>query len=79
MRTALRKARVQAHLTQKEMAERIGVTLRHYNAIESGLSFGSIQVWERIRDVLGGTIDALLENNVTDRTFEVNNFECRQD
>lgn len=53
MRKKLKEARMAAGLTQQQMAERLGVGLRHYKKIESGESEGSIRVWDTLEDITG--------------------------
>lgn len=52
MRKTLKEARQKAGMTQQQMAEKLGITIRHYKAIESGERLGSIQVWDMIEDIL---------------------------
>lgn len=52
MRENLRKARKAAGLTQQQMAETLGVGLRHYKKIESGETLGSIPLWDDLEDML---------------------------
>lgn len=40
-------------MTQQDMADKLGVGLRHYKKIESGESLGSIALWDDIEDILG--------------------------
>lgn len=49
-------------LTQAETAEKLGITERHYQALEAGTSDGSVKVWNRLKALLGAeSIDYLLE------------------
>ncbi len=64
MRKNLIDARKKADLTQIEVAKLIGITDRHYKSLEAGTSKGSIDVWEKIKQLLGGSIDYLLEQKV---------------
>ena len=52
MRENLKKARQCAGLTQQQMADKLGINLRHYKALESGERLGSIQVWDNLEDLL---------------------------
>ena len=52
-RDALRSRRLAAGLTQREVAERLGITLRYYQAIEAGERTGSFEIWDSLEDVLG--------------------------
>ena len=52
MRETLKKARREAGLTQQAMADKLGINLRYYKAIESGERLGSIQIWDGLEDLL---------------------------
>ena len=52
MRENLKKARKEAGMTQEQMAERLGIGLRHYKKMESGETLGSIQLWDKLEDIL---------------------------
>ena len=53
MRRRLQEARKEAGLTQAEMAERLGISERHYQRIEAGLSNGDYRHWDALEDLLG--------------------------
>lgn len=53
MRKNLKKARLEAGLTQEQMAEKLHVGLRHYKKIESGETLGSIPLWDAMEDLFG--------------------------
>ena len=48
----MKKTRQEAGLTQQALADKLGIGLRHYKAIESGERLGSIQVWDMLEDIL---------------------------
>lgn len=52
MRENLRNARKEKQLTQKQVAEYLNVIERHYKAIEYGERLGSIDVWDKLEDLL---------------------------
>lgn len=52
-RENLKKARAAAGMTQQQVADLLGVGLRHYQKIESGESNGSFEVWDALEDNLG--------------------------
>ena len=52
MRKNLKEARQKAGMTQQQMADYLGIGLRHYKKIESGETFGSIHLWDDMEDVL---------------------------
>lgn len=49
MRTALKQFRVGKHLTQAEMAEKIGVSVRTYGYIENGKRGGNQKFWRNLK------------------------------
>ena len=53
MRETLRNARKAAHMTQQAMADRLGLTLNHYQKIEYAKLNGSFVVWDALEDLLG--------------------------
>lgn len=63
VRQNLRKARKRKGLTQSDVARLLNITVRQYGAIETGASNGSVKVWQKIKRVLGGTIDDLLQDD----------------
>ena len=52
MRENLKKARKETGMTQEQMAERLWIGLRHYKKMESGETLGSIQLWDKLEDIL---------------------------
>ncbi|RJW41983.1 XRE family transcriptional regulator [Lachnospiraceae bacterium TF09-5] len=53
MRKNLKEARKAAGMTQQQMADKLGLTLRHYQKIEYGDLGGSFEVWDALEDILG--------------------------
>lgn len=53
MRKILKEARMAAGLTQQQMADKLGVSLRQYQRIEAGSSNGSFENWDALEDILG--------------------------
>lgn len=53
MRENLKSARKAADLTQQQVAEKLGISLRYYQRIESGESGGSFEAWNALEDLLG--------------------------
>lgn len=51
MRAKLKEARVKAGLTQEQVAEKLGISLRHYKYIESGGVLGAIWIWDKLEDM----------------------------
>lgn len=50
-REALRAARLKAGMTQRQVADALGVSLRHYCKVEAGDVLGSIAVWDALEDL----------------------------
>ena len=53
MRIHLKNARKAKGMTQQQMADELGVGLRHYQKIESGDTNGSFEIWDALEDILG--------------------------
>lgn len=53
MRANLKKARMEAGMTQQQMADKLGISLRHYQKIEYAEIGGSFDVWDALEDILG--------------------------
>lgn len=53
MREKLRTARKAANMTQQAVADKLGLTLRHYQKIEYAEINGSFEVWDALEDLLG--------------------------
>ncbi len=51
MRKNLKEARQRAGMTQKEVAEYLGVSIRAYQQIESGAYLGKIKHWDKLEDM----------------------------
>lgn len=51
MRKNLKDARQKAGMTQKEVADNLGITIRSYQRIESGELLGSISHWDALEDL----------------------------
>lgn len=53
MRQNLKTARRRAGLTQQQVADMLGITLRYYKDIESGVKLGAIDLWDMLEDLFG--------------------------
>ena len=51
MRTELKILRIKQHLTQAELAEKVGVSYATYNLIEQGKRKGSNDFWVKLQQV----------------------------
>lgn len=62
MRENLKALRKLYGFTQGQLAQRVGITTRQYQALESGKSYGSVPIWLKLRPLLGSPhIEYLLE------------------
>ena len=53
MRLNLKKARADAGLTQREVAEKVGISLEMYTSIENGRREGKGHIWDKLQDLFG--------------------------
>lgn len=51
MRENLKNARKAANMTQRQVAEYLGMTERAYQRIESGERLGTIETWDLLEDL----------------------------
>lgn len=52
-REKLKKARKEAGLTQQQMADMLGISLRYYQNIETGDRTGDFVLWDTLEDITG--------------------------
>lgn len=52
-REKLKKARQEAGMTQKSVAEKLDVTERYYRQIEAGDRTGDFALWDALEDLFG--------------------------
>lgn len=52
-RENLKAARRRAGLTQQQMADELGISLRYYQNIEAGDRTGDFTLWDALEDLLG--------------------------
>lgn len=52
-RENLKKARKAAGLTQQQMADKLGISLRYYQNIETGDRTGDFTLWDTLEDITG--------------------------
>ena len=51
MRNNLKQARRNAGMTQQQVADDLGITLRYYISIEQGERTGNIEIWDKLEDM----------------------------
>lgn len=52
-REILKNARQKAGMTQQQVADALGISLRHYQKVEYSEISGSFEVWDALEDLLG--------------------------
>lgn len=52
MRKELKKLRIDYDLSQKVMAEKLGISAGSYSLIENGVRHGNPKTWEKIKELL---------------------------
>ena len=53
MRRNLKEARKRAGITQQQMADRLDISLRYYQNIETGDRTGDFAIWDALEDITG--------------------------
>lgn len=53
MRENLKKARKEAGMTQQQMADKLGISLRYYQNLETGDRTGDFTIWDELEDITG--------------------------
>lgn len=53
MRKNLKEARRKAGMTQQQMADKLGISLRYYQNIETGDRTGDFTLWDMLEDITG--------------------------
>ena len=49
-RAILKEARKNAGMTQQQVADHLGISLRYYQKIEAGTSTGDFSIWDALED-----------------------------
>ena len=52
MRENLKNARKAAGMTQKQVAEYLGITEQYYQSLEYGKRIGRIEMWDKLEDLI---------------------------
>lgn len=52
-RDALRAARKAAGMTQQQVADGLGISLRYYQNLEMGDRTGDFEIWDALEDMFG--------------------------
>jgi transcriptional regulator with XRE-family HTH domain len=51
MRDNLKNVRKEKGMTQQEVADYLGITLRYYQNIEAGSRIGNFEIWDSLEDL----------------------------
>ena len=51
MRQKLKEARLNAGMTQQQVADKLRITLRYYKMIEAGRVIGNVYLWDMLEDM----------------------------
>ncbi len=51
MRPNLKQARIDKGMTQQQVADHLGISLRHYQRMESGEIIGFVELWDDLEDL----------------------------
>ena len=62
-REALKKARLDAGMTQQQVADALGISLRYYQNIEQGSRTGDFELWDSLEDLFKIHQRVLRENH----------------
>lgn len=60
-RENLRRARLAKGVTQQQVADALGISLRYYQKIEKGDRTGDFEIWDALEDMFGEHQRALRE------------------
>ena len=52
-REVLKNARQEAGMTQQQVADALGISLRYYKQIENGQRTGDFVIWDALEDIMG--------------------------
>lgn len=53
MHNKLKEARQKEGLTQQQVADKLGISLRYYQHIEAGQRTGDFTIWDTLEDITG--------------------------
>lgn len=53
MRQNLKNARIEHSMTQKQVADNVGISLIYYQKIEQGTRVGDFKIWDALEGLLG--------------------------
>lgn len=53
MRENLKNERIKKKMTQQQMADHLGISIRYYQKIEEGSRTGDFEIWDALEDLTG--------------------------
>ena len=69
MGTRMKLARKELHLTQEDMAEKLGVSVKHYSGIERGVAGISLETLVNVSNILNVSLDYLVKGNIMSENY----------
>lgn len=64
MRNNLINARKNKCLTQQQIADKIGISVRQYQNLEYGTTNSNLEIWQKLKDVLNvSSVDYLIKDD----------------
>lgn len=69
MGTRMKAARKELHLTQEDMADKLGVSVKHYSGIERGVAGISLETLVNISNILNISLDYLVKGNAMSENY----------
>lgn len=61
MGTRMKQARKELHFTQEDMAEKLGISVKHYSGIERGVAGISLETLVNVSNTLNVSLDYLVK------------------
>lgn len=52
-RSNLKQRRIEKGLSQRQVADQLGISLRYYQNIEAGERTGDVAIWDALEDITG--------------------------
>lgn len=72
MRKNLKEARQKVGLTQQQIADKLEISLRYYQFIESGERMGDFVIWDTLEDITG-VHQRILRQNESNHPYKEDN------
>lgn len=65
----MKAARKELHLTQEDMAEKLGVSVKHYSGIERGVAGISLDTLVNVSNILNVSLDYLVKGTLMSENY----------